>query len=298
MTKNKRHFCRFENNGCGGSCYGLKRIREHEATCRFCPPEDMAQLAMKARMTSLEEIISGLVRADEARAKQVKRMAMEMKNLRLQVVDLQSNVSRLVPDYTYIKLELLHLSRYIMSQCESRQWSELMRGRCKYDNPKYIFEVFLKHLIATEAPFFKIISYDTVEATVDFGDGPLQARMLLRDFILRFMEVCLVLMKDLWPNVTEINKIPHVPRVLCCGYSKGIVHRLERGNKFIQAQYAKSHRAEIIQAHNERLDSLMELARQEFSTKYKSNSNMMHTNLCRNAGSGNSPANSASFSKK
>ena len=272
MTKNKRHYCKYKSNGCGGSCFGLKRIQEHEATCRFAPPEDVLHVAMKARMSAYEDMISELMKADAARAKQMKRMALDMKNLRLQVLDLQSTVSRIVPDYSHVKLEFFHLPRFIMKHEVSREWALEMRERCKYDNPKHLFEAFLQYLVETQDHFYKIISYDTIEVRIDFGEGRCEGRMSLRDFVVRFMEACLVLMKTLWPNVTEINKLPHVPRVLCCGYTEAIVRRLERANMFIEAQYAKTHRVEIVQAYNERVDNLMELARQIFSSKIKRSS--------------------------
>ena len=272
MTKNKRHTCKYSKFGCGGSCYGLKRIQEHEATCRFAPEDDLEDKAMKARLSNLEDIIGGLVKTDMAKQKQIKRMALEIRNLRLQVVDLQSTVSRIVPDYSHITLEFLSLPRYIMKHGESREWATMMRDRCKYDNPKFIFEEFLKYLLETEPYFFKVKSYDAIEVCVDFGEGRFEGRMLLRDFIVRFMEACYILMTDLWSNLKEVNKIPHVPRVLCCGYSDKIVRRLERANLFIEAQYTKSHVSEIMQAYNERVEMLMELARQEFSSKCKRNS--------------------------
>ena len=271
MSRNKRYTCKFAKFGCGGSCYGLKRIRDHEETCRYAPAGTLITDAMKARLTNLADLISGLVQSDQAKGKQIKRMAEEIKNLRVHVMDLESTVSRLVPDYSHIKLEFLHLPRYIMAHSEKRAWAEKIRSQCKYDNPKYIFEVFLKHLMENEPFFFRVKSYDALEVSVSFGQK-VQGRMLLRDFVVKYMEVCHFLMTSLWPDLTEVNKVPHVPRVLCCGYTEAIVNRLERGEKYVEAQWARTHRAEIVAAHAERVDGLMELVRQEFSSKYKRNS--------------------------
>lgn len=268
MSKNKRHHCRYASYGCGGSCFGLKRIKQHEETCRFAPSDELANQALVARLTSFEEIVSALVKSDASKTKTINKMAAEIKNLRMQVLDMQSNVSRIVPDYTHVELQPLHLHRLIMKYGESRQWATMMRDKCKYDNPKHLFAEFLKYLVKTEPFFYRVKSYDSLTVNIDFGEGRHEGHMLLRDFIVQFCEACYALMTDLW-DVTEINKVPHIPRLLCYAYNKNIVRRLEKANFFVEAQYAKSHQVEIVQAYHERVESLMELARAEFTAKYR-----------------------------
>jgi hypothetical protein len=271
-SNNKRHYCRYAAQGCGGSCFGLKRIKHHEASCRFAPetsPVGAMHTAMIARISAFEDVVSGLVRSDASKTKQILKLVGEMKNLRIQILDLQSNVSKIVPDYSHVELRPLYLHRLIMKYGGDRQWATMMRDRCKYDNPKYLFAEFFKYLVKTEPFFYKVKSYDTLAVNVDFGEGRREGHMLLRDFAVQFCEACYMLMTDLW-NVTEINKIPHVPRLLCFAHTKAIVRRLKKANFFVEAQYAETHQAEIMQSYHERVESIMELARAEFTAKYRS----------------------------
>lgn len=269
MSKNKRYDCKYKPFGCGGSCFGLNRMHAHEETCRYAPAGQGLSEAFAARIAALETAVTHLVKHRVAQAKAHKKQGIRIHSLEVQVMQLQATVARIVPDYTHIELTHMNLARYMTEKCESWSWAEALIARCKYGNPKHMFTQFMQLLLEKEPYFFKLKTYDMLTVDVDFGDGTTKGDMPIRDFVIKFHECCLVLMKDLWPNVEEINKVPHLPRIMCTGYTESNLKRLERANKFVRAQYARQHRLQLHQDFVNRIDSAVELFRDGFREKLK-----------------------------
>ena len=269
-SKNKKHYCKYHVFGCGGSCYGKGRMEKHEATCKYAPQNNQstAPAGMLARFETMESTISMLVRRCTAQEKTNKKQAAEIRSLKAQVAELHTTVKRLTPDYSHIELTLLHLPQYIMERVESREWVEALKARCKYRNPKYLFTAFMQKLLEEEPFFFKMKSYDVVTVTTCFGRKVLRDHdMPLRDFAVEFYSVCYVLMTCLWRGVEEVNKAPFLPHIMCRGYSEEHITKLERRNKMVQAQHAKTHALELHQAWVASIDSFCDWVRDSFTEK-------------------------------
>ena len=165
-----------------------------------------------------------------------------------------------------------------MEKSESRQWVTKVRGLCKYQNPKYLFTVFMQLLLEEEPFFWKMKTYDTVTVSTTFGRETLRdVDMPIRDFVIDFHRCCLPLMKLVWPDVDEINKIPIIPRIICNGYTEKAVEMLDRKQDHVRAQYARTHRLELHQQWVERIESAVEVFRDSFNVKL----NHARVNSCR-----------------
>ena len=111
-----------------------------------------------------------------------------------------------------------------------------------------------------------------------FGVGSMKKQeMPIREFAIKFYDLCFVLMKDMWPRVDEINKIPFLPRIMCKGYTEDAVRRLERTEKFVRAQYARQHKLELHQTFLASIEDFVDWLRTSFSDKV----NNARSNLAR-----------------
>jgi len=268
MGKNKKYFCKYHMYGCGGSVFGKARMEVHEQTCRYAP-QDGVSVGLLGRFGTIDTSISYLMKRTIAYEKSNRRLEAQVRDLKTQVTELQVTVSRLTPDYAHIELVGLHLPRYI-TKTENRRWAESLIDRCKYKHPKHLFKAFMQLLLEEEPFFWKLKSYDIVTVFVSFGGNIQKREMSIRDFAVKFYDVCFVLMKDLWPRTDEINKIPFLPRILCKGFSQDILRRLERNKQFVRAQYARQHSLELHQTWLASIDDFCDWLRDSFSDKVAS----------------------------
>ena len=267
MGKNKRHFCKYQLYGCGGSCFGKGRMIEHEKSCRYAPAESTPSAAVLSRFENMESAISMLVRRAANQEKHNKRQEAQIRGLKAQIMELQGTVARITPDYSHVKLVGLHLPRYIMKHSENRDWAEEMIGKCKYRNPKHIFKAFMQKLMEDLPFFWKVKTYDIATVAISWGGRIETTDIPLRDFAIKFYDACFVLITDLWPDTEEINKVPFIPKIMCCGYSEEVVKRMERREEFVAAQYARQHKLELHQQWLANIDSFCDWLREAFREK-------------------------------
>jgi hypothetical protein len=269
MSKNKRYCCKYKAFGCGGSVFGKTRITQHEATCRFAPKDDLVGVALLARLTTLEDAVTRLIRYGKLAESKARKQATRVLRLENLVLDLQTTVKRILPNYDNIVVEFLDIPRYITSKWDNRQWSEKMIASCKYGNPKYLGNVFFQHLMETHPFFFKLKTYDTVCVNVSFGigKGRVTGEMALRDFVINYYMSILPLIKTLWSDTETINKKPFMPEILCCGYSEKVRNRYERQKMFIHAQFARENQTQLNQTFSDLIDAEMESFREAFREK-------------------------------
>ena len=243
-------------------------MQQHEATCKYAPESTSVSATLLTRFETMESTISMLVRSNKAQEKTNKHQAELIRELKGRIVLLETTVSRLTPDYSHIELTHFSFPQYIMNKLESRQWVTKIMDRCKYKSPKYLFTSFMQTLMEDEPLFFRFKSYDIVTVSACFGSRMLkEADMPLREFCEKFFSVCLVLMKSIWKDVDEVNKVPFLPNIMCRGYSEEIQKRLERQGKFTQAQYARTHQLQLHQQWVASLESFGDWLRDSFDER-------------------------------